>query len=259
MLAEILSQKRRDLESIDLVSETERMRNLASQSGPVRSLRQNLTEEREVSLIGEIKRRSPSRGLLAENLDVEKVTRSYEEAGAKAVSVLTETVFFGGSVDDLKTVRNCTELPILRKDFVLEEFQVWEAKALGADAILLIAAILDPETLHRLHTLAGQVGLEVLLEVHTEQELEEALKTGPEIVGINNRDLTSFETDLEVTKRLRPLVPRDVVCVSESGIKSRDHVLGMQDLGIDAVLVGEEIISSPDPGLRIQDLLGRVK
>lgn len=196
---------------------------------------------------------------MAWNLDVEETVRLYEKAGACAVSVLTEDEFFGGSVKDLKMAKSCTRLPVLRKDFILEEFQVWESRFLGADVILLIASILSSEKLPRLHSLAKQIGLEVLVEVHTERELQKALKVNPEMVGINNRNLKSFEVDLKVTQRLKPLVPQDMVCVSESGIKTREDVVRMQDLGVDAVLIGEEIVKSPDPCLKIQELLGKIR
>ncbi len=208
-------------------------------------------------MIAEIKRQSPSKGLLARDLDIEKTSGLYEKAGAAAISVLTEEEFFRGSIEDLKTARACSRLPVLRKDFILEEFQVWESKFVGADAILLIVAILCPEKLCSLHSLARQIGLEVLVEIHNEGELQEALELNPEMVGINNRNLENFEVNLEVTERLRPLLPRDVVSISESGIYKREDVLRMQDLGIDAVLVGEAIVKNPDPCLKIQELLGR--
>lgn len=259
MLDEILYQKRKELEKIDFEFEIERIRKAVSKLGSIKSFSKSLTEEKNISLIAEIKRRSPSRGLLASNLDVEKTTRLYEKAGACAISVLTEKKFFGGSVEDLKAAKDCTRLPVLRKDFITEEFQVWETKLVGADAILLIAGILDAEKLCALHSLAKKIGLEVLVEVHTEDELQKALKVNPEMVGINNRNLKSFEVSLKVTERLISLVPQDVICVAESGIKKREDVLRMQELGVDAVLIGEEIVKSPDPYLKILKLSGKKK
>jgi indole-3-glycerol phosphate synthase len=195
MLAKILSQKRRELERIDFERGIKKIRKSLPQLDETRSLTRSLAEEEGISLIAEIKRRSPSKGLLAPDLDVEKTTSSYEKAGAKAISVLTEKNFFDGSFQDLELAHECTRLPILRKDFILEEFQVWESRYLGADAILLIVAILDPEKLRRFHSLARQIGLEVLVEVHTEEELGEGLKAGSEMVGINNRNLETFEVN----------------------------------------------------------------
>jgi indole-3-glycerol phosphate synthase len=257
VLAEIIQQKRRELEAVELATGLEALRAQVSGRGPVRSLKAGLTGGGGVSLLAEIKRRSPSKGVLAENLDAGKTARLYESAGASAISVLTEKAFFSGSNDDLAAVRESSTLPVLRKDFMLDEYQVWESRAIGADAILLIAAILEPDELRKLHALAREIALEVLIEVHSEEELREALSVDPEIVGINNRNLETFEVDLGVTERLRPLIPGGIACVSESGIRNRRDVLRMGDLGVDAVLVGEEIVTSPDPGKRIQELLGK--
>jgi len=258
MLAEIIQQKRRELEAVDLESGLAAFRAQISGSGPTRSLKASLTDKGSVSLLAEIKRRSPSRGVLAENLDAGKTARLYERAGASAISVLTEKVFFSGSNDDLAAARQCSPLPVLRKDFLLEEYQVWESRAIGADAILLIAAILEPDELQNLHSLAREIGLEVLIEVHSEEDARKALRVDPDILGINNRNLETFGVDLEVTERLRPLIPHGIACVSESGIRNREDVMRMRALGVDAVLVGEEIVTSPDPFKRIHELLGKV-
>jgi len=259
MLTEILRQKRKDLDGVNAASRIEALRAEVSCLGPTRSLKRSLTEEKTVSMLAEIKRRSPSKGLLAGDLNAGKTARLYEKAGARGISVLTESSFFGGSTDDLTAAGESTRLPVLRKDFILEEFQVWESRAIGADAILLIAAILTPEKLHKLYSTAGRIGLEVLVEAHTEADLREVLSMGPEIVGINNRDLDTFDVKIEITERLRPLVPPDVVCVSESGIRTRDDVVRMEHMGVDAVLVGEEIVRSQDPFRRIRQLLGKTQ
>jgi indole-3-glycerol phosphate synthase len=259
MLTDILKQKRKELREAGAESRMETLRTELSSLAPTRSLKQSLTRGAGAALIAEIKRRSPSRGTLARNLDPARTARLYEESGASAVSVLTDSTFFSGSNEDLKAAKSSTGLPVLRKDFILTEFQVRESRVIGADAILLIAAALEPGDLRDLYSIARRMGLDVLVEVHSEADLREALRLEPEIVGINNRNLETFDVNLEVTERLRPLIPPDVVCVSESGIRTREDVVTMEALGVDGVLVGEEIVRSDDPGRRIQELLGRVE
>lgn len=256
MLRDILANKKKQLKNIDLAGEIERLRPVVSELGSVSSLKNSLRRDAGISLIAEIKRRSPSKGLLAENLSAEETARCYEQSGAQGISVLTDHDHFGGSGEDLMTAKHCSSLPILRKEFIIEEFQVWESRLIGADAILLIAAILTPEKLSRLHSLAMQIGLEVLVEVHTAEEIETALKIEPEIIGINNRDLETFKVNLATTEKLRQYIPKHVVCISESGISRRSDMLRLQDYGVDAALVGEHIVTSPDPDLKIQELLG---
>lgn len=256
MLDEILADKKRQLKEIDLQNEIERMVPLVSSMPSVRSLSQGLRHGKDISLIAEVKRCSPSKGVLRKDLQVDNSGQVYEQAGAKAISVLTEARYFGGCIEDLMDVRWSTSLPVLRKDFIVEEFQVWESRFIGADAVLLIVNILKQEELSALHSLARRTGLEVLIEVHTERELNAALRLNPEIVGINNRDLKTLDVNLKTTERLAPLIPREVVSVSESGVRCRDDMLRLQDMGIDAVLVGEEIVTSPNPYLKIQKLLG---
>ena len=258
MLDKILSQKRKEFQNVDFQSEIEKMKKRLSGLAPTRSFTQSLTLNKDISLIAEIKRSSPSQGPLVRDLDVEKTARVYEKAGASAISVLTENQFFDGSIEDLQKAKHCTQLPVLRKDFILEEFQVWESRFLGTDAILLIAGILSSEELNRFHSLAQQIGLEVLIEAHTEKELRKVLQINPGMVGINNRNLESFEVDLKVTEKLKPLIPPEVICVSESGIKTREDVKRLQDIGVDAVLVGEVIVRCSNPYLKIRELLGKI-
>jgi indole-3-glycerol phosphate synthase len=180
----------------------------------------------------------------------------YESGGASGISVLTDNKFFGGNNEDLTTARHFSRLPILRKEFIIIEYQIWESRLIGADAVLLIAAILDSDEILRFASLASELGLEVLFEVHTEEEIEKIGPANPRIVGINNRDLESFSVDLATTERLRKLLPHDVVSVSESGIKTREDMLRMQQCGIDAVLVGESVVMDPDPSGKIMELTG---
>ncbi len=209
-----------------------------------------------ITLVAEAKRASPSQGILREPYDPTTLARAYEGAGAGALSVLTEPDFFLGSPDDLRRVARATRLPILRKDFVVAEDQVWEARAWGASAVLLIVAALDDARLRALATLAEEVGLGALVEVHSETEGERALEAGARLIGVNNRDLATFTTDLATTDRVARLLPEDVLLVSESGITSRADVLAVERAGADAVLVGESLLKSPDPAHKIAELLG---
>jgi indole-3-glycerol phosphate synthase len=208
-------------------------------------------------LIAEVKRASPSRGVLRADLDAVALARSYAEAGAAAISVLTEERYFQGSLADLKAVRGALDGPaLLRKDFIFDMYQVFEARAYGADAILLIAAILDPGLLTALIALARSLGLECLVEVHDEPELERALMAGAEIVGINNRDLRTFEVDLATTERLRPLAPPEVTVVAESGVHTRADVQRLAALDVHGVLIGEALVVADDPAEKIRELFG---
>lgn len=209
----------------------------------------------EIKLIAEVKRASPSRGLFRSDLDVISLVQSYVQGGATAISVLTEPNFFLGSFADLDAVRKTVDLPILCKDFILDTYQVYEACAHGADAILLIASILHRRDLKTLATLAHDLGMSALVEVHNEADIEKALASEPRIVGINNRNLTDFTTNLETSLRLRPLIPNTIAVVSESGIKSADDVSKLRTAGVDAILVGEALVTSPDPLTKIQGLL----
>lgn len=216
-----------------------------------------------INLIAEIKRASPSKGQLAPDLDVARLAEAYHEGGAAALSVLTEPQFFKGSFDDLKAARSAVLLPVLRKDFILEPVQVYEARASGADAILLIVAILSTGTpsryigmpLRALRELAASLGMAALVEVHNETELRQALESGASIVGINNRDLADFSVDLNTTLRLRPLIPESVTVVAESGIHTAADIARLRDAGVNAVLIGEALVTSADPEKKIRELL----
>lgn len=210
-----------------------------------------------VRLIAEIKRASPSKGDLSPNAAPAELASIYEASGAAAVSVLTERHYFRGTLDDLRAARDAVGLPVLRKDFMIDEWQIAETVRQGpADAILLIAALLDAHDLKILHARAADVGMSSLVEVHDEEDLDRALDSEAPIIGINNRDLETFEIDLRTTERLRARIPRGIAVVAESGITSRDDVRMMEDQGVDAVLVGEALMSSGDPGAEIRALLG---
>jgi indole-3-glycerol phosphate synthase len=207
-------------------------------------------------VIAEIKYASPSQGSFHCLIPPAVLARRYQHSGARAVSVLTEHKWFAGSLRALSAARRAVEVPVLRKDFIFDSYQLWEARAFGADAVLLIASLLEPAQLRDLLDLARELELDTLVEVHNERELDKALECGASIVGINNRDLQSFEVDLATTLRLLPLIPPGVVKVSESGIKSAADIERLEAAGADAFLVGELLIRSGDPGLKLAELIG---
>ncbi|HWX73804.1 MAG TPA: indole-3-glycerol phosphate synthase TrpC [Solirubrobacteraceae bacterium] len=209
-----------------------------------------------LSVIAEFKRRSPSAGTLREGAQAGQIARAYERGGASALSVLTEGPNFDGSLEDLRLARAASALPILRKDFILDPYQLYEARAAGADAVLLIVAALEPGELRALHEHARELGLDVLVEVHDSRELAAALEIGADLLGINNRDLRDFSIDVERTSRLAREVPPGVRIVSESGIASAAQLAALAGQGVDAVLVGELLMRAADPEAALRELLG---
>ena len=206
-------------------------------------------------VIAELKHASPSRGILRQDYQCAAIARSYEAAGAAALSVLTEERHFMGSLDDLQLARAAVRLPVLRKDFILSEYQIYESVAAGADALLLIVAALSDQDLRSFLGLCQAVGIAALVEVHDESELERALGVGANIIGVNNRDLKTLEVDLEVSFRLRPRIPADRIAVSESGIKTRQHLRRLAEAGYQAALIGETCMKADDPGAALRELL----
>jgi indole-3-glycerol phosphate synthase len=211
-----------------------------------------------LSVIAEIKRRSPSKGDLSPDLEPARAARAYASGGARAVSCLTDSLFFGARPDDFASARTAG-LPVLRKDFIIDEIQIDESVRLGASAILLIARILEAPRLAALLRRATSLGLDVLVEVHDESEVEAALQAGASIVGVNNRDLASLQVDPDRALRLRPRIPEGVATVAESGVKTRDDVKRIEDAGFSAVLIGETLVRSPDPARVLRDLMGKGK
>ena len=209
-----------------------------------------------VSVIAEHKRRSPSVGPIREDMSVEEVVRAYERGGAAALSVLTEPSHFGGSLDDLHAARAATHLPVLRKDFIVDHYQLVESAAAGADAILLIVAALEPDALLELHREARSLDLDVLVEVHDEEQLEVALDVEAEVIGINNRDLDDFTVDIERTYELLSDVPAGKTVVSESGFSTREQLDDLDRVGVDAVLIGETLMRAPDIEAACRELTG---
>lgn len=224
---------------------------------PCRPLAGAIKREKGIALIAEIKRASPSKGVIRQSFDPAEFARIYTEAGATAISVVTEEKFFGGRPEFLAAVREATGLPVLRKDFIVDPYQIYESRFSGSDAILLIAAILTGDELSGYQRLARELGLSCLVEVHTKDELCRVLDSGAAVIGINNRDLRTFQTDLSTTFYLRRHISgREIVVVSESGISSRSQMLALQEHGVDAALVGEALMRSADPAGKVRELLG---
>lgn len=211
------------------------------------------------AIIGEIKRASPSRGVIAEKFDAAAIARSYEAGGASALSVLTDMQFFQGSLQDLEQARKATAIPVLRKDFTLDPYHLWQAAAHGADAVLLIVAILPQPDLASLLERAADLHLDALVEVHDESELERALDAGATLIGVNNRNLQTFEVSLETSLRLAKAMPSSVLSISESGIRTAEDIRRLADAGFRAFLIGESLMRTPDPGAALGDLLAGIK
>lgn len=208
----------------------------------------------EIAIIAEVKKASPSKGLIAEDFDYIKIAKDYEQAGASAISVLTEPYFFKGSNDYLKEIAENVAIPILRKDFTIDEYMIWEAKSLGASAILLIVSILEDVQLKRYLDLAHDLGLSAIVETHDANEIRTAIDAGAEIIGVNNRNLADFTVDIENSINLRRLVSDDIIFISESGIKTAEDVRRLKENNVDAVLIGETLMRSNDKKAMIEEL-----
>jgi indole-3-glycerol phosphate synthase len=224
---------------------------------PVRGFGKALTSEDGISLIAEVKKASPSKGVIRTDFDPVAIAGTYEKSGASCISVLTEQKYFQGKLEYLGAIRKIVRIPLLRKDFIVDEYQIHEARAAGADAILLIAACLDKGQLEDYIGIAQQLGLDVLVESHTYRELDKSLLAGAMLVGINNRDLMTFTVSLQTTLDLVKDIPDDRTIVSESGIKTREDVMNLQKAGVDAILVGESLVREKDIEKKVKELLGR--
>lgn len=209
-----------------------------------------------LSFICEVKKASPSKGLIAPDFPYVAIAREYEQAGAAAISVLTERDYFLGSPQYLQEIAAAVDTPVLRKDFIVDEYQIYEARALGASAVLLICAVLDDDRLRTFFQLADSLGLSALVEAHDEDEVRRAIAIGARVIGVNNRNLKDFTVSLDTSCRLRPLVPKDILFVAESGIKTADHTKVLCDHGVDAVLIGETFMRSPDKKAMLDELAG---
>ncbi len=257
-LTEILQFKRKRVAAAkretDITLLRKQVEQIRASSQPHR-LREVLHRKNTTNIIAEIKRASPSKGVINDKIDVAETAKNYERGGACAVSVLTEEDFFQGSLEDLRMVRNSVSLPVLRKDFIFDEFQIYESAANGADIVLLIAAMLNDEDLSKLYRLAEQdLGLDVLLEVHTLEELERAVKIGAKSIGVNNRDLHSFAVSLDVSREMIKHAPPDALLISESGLRSREDLLELKSLGFSGFLIGETLMKSKNAEKEMRQL-----
>lgn len=255
ILAKIVAHQRGVVAQSRARVSLEALRASASYEAPRRGFAQALAAKTP-AVIAECKRRSPSKGLLRDPYDAAAIARSYEAAGAAAVSVLTNEEFFGGTLDDLRSVRSSVDIPVLRKEFVIDPYQLHEARAAGADAVLLIASVHPPDVLLALHETAREMGLDVLVEVHDEQELEGALRCDGAVLGVNNRNLRTFTTDLATCERLSKRVPQGRVLVAESGLRDGADLARLQASGINAFLVGEAFMKAGNPGEALREMIG---
>ncbi|MFH1486928.1 MAG: indole-3-glycerol phosphate synthase TrpC [Chloroflexota bacterium] len=256
-LEEIVAEKRHELAARQAsLSLIELKRRIVEQAEPL-DFTGALVRDREVSLIAEVKKASPSKGLLLPSFDAVALAKTYAENGASAISVLTEERHFQGSLEHLSAIRRAlgNGLPLLRKDFIFDPYQVYEARAYGADALLLIVAILGDEELRELLVLSRQLGMQCLVEAHDQLELERALKARARVIGINNRDLRTFKVDLTTTQKLAPLVPNGNVIVSESGIRSRQDMDLLRAWGVQSALVGEALVTARDIPAKVRELV----
>ena len=257
VLAKILAAKREEVKQARAAVPASEMERRAREASPPRGFERSLRTKAAAGLpavIAEIKRASPSRGLIRADFDPARIAASYEQNGAACLSVLTDREFFGGSPEDLRAARSACTLPVLRKDFIVDPYQVFEARSWGADCILLIVGAEPPSALRDLEALAHSLGMDVLVECHDRAQLEVALTLASPLIGVNNRDLTTFETHLETTISLQPAVPPERLLVTESGISTPADVARLEASGVGAYLVGSAFMAAPDPGKELNRL-----
>lgn len=255
ILSRIIEEKRR------IVEEAKRARGQEGLMREIKSLsvksqfKKNISRPHHINLIAEIKKASPSKGILRGDFNPVKIAMTYQANGASAISVLTDERFFEGKLDHIIKVKESVSIPILRKDFFIDEYQIYETVAAGADAILLICEILSIAEITKFYNLATELGLDCLVEVHSEEDIEKALAVDASIIGINNRDLHTFKVDLGVTQRLIRLIPQNKVIVSESGIKCYEDIMFLRSLGVNAVLIGEAFMEADDIASKMREMM----
>jgi indole-3-glycerol phosphate synthase len=254
MLNKIIAKKREEIEQRKKDLPISILKERIAQRKPALDFALALVGDK-TRLIAEVKRASPSRGILRPDFNPMELAKTYAQGGAAAISVLTEANYFQGSIEHLAAIKAEVTLPLLRKDFVFEQYQLYESRAYGADALLLIVAILSQQQLEELLLLSHSLGLKCLVEVHNEAEVERALLGGAEIIGINNRDLTTFQVDINTTRRLLPLIPKGRIVVSESGISRREDIEKLKEWGVNAVLVGEALVTANDIPTKMKELI----
>ena len=257
-LSEILAQKKKEVEQHKGALPQKELLLAMESLDARRNFAQAISDPHHIGLIAEIKRKSPSAGILCKNFDPERIARIYEANGAAAISVLTDENFFGGNLGHLKEAKKSSTLPILRKDFIIDEYQIYESAYYGADAILLIANILTEGEIRKFQSVAKDLGVGILVEVHSEEDMSKALSAKSAVIGINNRDLHTFKVDLETTSNLIRMIPEGARIVSESGIKRFEDVMFLKSLGVSAVLIGEAFMKSNDIGSEVRQVMGLV-
>ena len=256
ILTKIVEAKKKEIEIAKEKLPLDKMQKQLTVLPSSRGFKQAISKEREISLIAEIKKASPSSGLLRRDFDPVKIAQTYRAYGARAISILTDEKFFKGKLEYIDMVKREVYLPILRKDFIIDKYQIYESKLYGADAILLIADLLTRSELFQFLEICRNLAMDAVVEVHNEEDLNKALSVDSQIIGINNRNLHTFEVDLGVTSNLKRLIPEDKKIISESGIKTYEDVMFLKSLALDAVLIGEIFMRSDDIGSKVRELMG---
>jgi indole-3-glycerol phosphate synthase len=259
ILDEIIANKKVEVAELKQSQPIKSLEQSAWFSVPIISLKKSIQDVKTSGIIAEFKRKSPSKGIINASASVERTTKGYVNAGASALSVLTDYKFFGGRNEDLVAARQVNACPILRKDFVIDEYQIVEAKSIGADAILLIAAVLKPVEVHSLTNLAHSLGLEVLLEVHDESELKSNLDSAADLIGVNNRNLKTFEVNIQASKKLGAMIPALAVKVSESGISSINAIVELREYGYSGFLIGENFMKHISPEIAAKEFIQQLE
>jgi indole-3-glycerol phosphate synthase len=256
ILERIVEAKRKEVADLKNMTPLAQLEDAMGNLLPVRDFKGAISNA-PCAIIAEVKRSSPSKGRIREEFDPVQIATIYQDNGAHAVSVLTDEAFFEGKAQYLSGIKESIDLPLLRKDFIIDAYQIYETRFLGGDALLLIVGLLEEGQLHEYIDLSTTLGLAPLVEVHTQEELDTALAAGAEIIGINNRDLTTFATDIETTVKLAPLIPRDRIVVTESGINTRDDIEQLMEAEIHCFLIGEALMRADDIGKKLSEFLGR--
>jgi len=259
ILDEIVAHKKKEVQERLSFKPRKELEKSTLFNRPTISLKESVRNKARHGIIAEIKRKSPSKGIINPKVSVEKISKGYVEAGASAISVLTDNYYFGGSSEDLTQVRELNQCPVLRKDFIVHEYQVVEAKAIGADAILLIAGTVSGSELKRLSKLANSLGLEILLEVHNEEELRQTLDVPADLIGVNNRNLQTFEVSLNVSRYLIGKIPKGITAVSESGIETPSTIKELRELGYSGFLIGQYFMQNGSPETACKEFIQQLK
>lgn len=255
ILDKIIEEKRRELKSSKNPATTRDIRKRAEEAEDNRGFKKSLQQEGPINIIAEVKKASPSKGIIRGDFHPVDIAKTYEDNGAAAISVLTDKSFFQGDIQYLSQIRKNVSLPLLRKDFIIDEFQLYEAKAHGADAALLIAAVLERNQMSEYIEISREIGLDNLVEVHSWKDLEKAMFCEAEIIGINNRNLQTFKTSLKTSFEIARDIPEDKIIVSESGINSREDIMELKENGINAFLIGEALMKEKDIGKKLKEFL----